>query len=214
MKALLLVDLQKDFLEGGPLAIPGAQQIVPLINQLQQKFGLIVATKDWHPANHQSFVELHPGRNPGEVVEVNGIPLKLWPTHCVQNTNGAQLIDELNARRISQVFFTGTDPTCDCFSAFDNGLKTRGGLYVYLAERRVKSLYIVGLATDYYVKNTALDAVMLGFETFVISDACKAVNLFPGDIARAYEEMIEKGVNIIRTEVLLSPTQIRHSGLH
>jgi nicotinamidase/pyrazinamidase len=128
----------------------------------------------------------------------------------VQNTTGAQFLDELNGRKIAQVFFTGTDPMYDCFSGFDNGLKTNNGLYPYLEDRRVNSVYIAGLATDYYVKNTALDAVRLGFETFVIADACKAVNMYPGDEGRAFAEMIAAGVNIIRSEVLLSPTQTLH----
>lgn len=210
MKALLLVDLQKDFLVGGALAIPGAKHIVPIVNQLQSKFGLIVATKDWHPANHRSFVEQHPGKRVGDTIELQGVPIKLWPAHCVQGTQGAQLLDQLNPRKISKVFFTGVDPMCDCFSGFDNGLKTNSGLYPYLEERRVKSVYIVGLATDYYVKRTAMDAAILGLETFVVADACKAVNLYSGDEGRAYAEMIAAGVNIIQSEVLLSPTQILH----
>jgi nicotinamidase/pyrazinamidase len=202
MKALLLIDLQKDFAEGGALAIPGASQVVPLINQLQQKFGIIVATKDWHPPNHQSFVDQHPGKQIGETLELHGMPQQLWPPHCVQGSEGAQFMDGLNSRKISQIFFTGTEKDSDCFSGFGNGLKMQKGLYPYLKDRRVERVYIAGLATDYYVKNTAIDAVKLGFETYVVSDACKAVNLYPGDEGRAFAEMIEAGVNIIRSEVL------------
>ncbi len=210
MKALILTDLQNDFMEGGALPIVGAQQIVPKINQLQHVFGLIVATKDWHPADHQSFVDQHPGKRVGERLEIKGQRQTLWPTHCIQGSKGAQFVSELQTHKIARIFFTGVDREWDCYSGFGNGLQTDTGLYNYLKERRVSHVFVAGLATDYYVKSTAMNAAKLGFESYVVADACKAVNLFPGDEGRAYAQMIGAGVNIIRSEVLLAPSPSLH----
>ena len=183
MDALVLVDIQNDFVPGGALAVPEGDQIVPLVNHLQQCFELIVATQDWHPPTHGSFASNHVGRKPGEVIDLHGLPQILWPAHCVQNTPGAALVPSLDQNRLSKVFQKGTHPEIDSYSGFfDNGRRSATGLGEYLRERGVTNLYLLGVATDYCVKFTALDARALGFTTFLVEDASRGVDLKPGDV--------------------------------
>jgi nicotinamidase/pyrazinamidase len=197
MTALILVDLQHDFMPGGALGVPDGNQVVPVANRVQPLFGLVVATQDWHPPDHGSFAAQHPGRKPGDVIELGGQPQILWPVHCVQNTPGAALVAELDTRRIDRVFYKGTDPTIDSYSAFfDNGHRRSTGLGEYLQQQGVTDVYLAGLATDYCVKYSALDARRLGFRTFVILDGCRGVNLRANDSAAALEEMKSAGVEI------------------
>jgi nicotinamidase/pyrazinamidase len=201
--ALLIVDLQNDFCPGGALAVPEGHEIVPLANRLMEKFELILATQDWHPPGHGSFAASHPGRNPGDEVLLGGIPQTLWPVHCVQNTRGAEFVDGLRRDRISQVFHKGIDQGIDSYSCFyDNAHQRATGLGDYLKERKVQRVYIIGLATDYCVKFSALDAVDMGFETFVISDGCRGINLNPGDSELAFKAMEAAGVQVILSEDL------------
>ncbi|MEW6303525.1 MAG: bifunctional nicotinamidase/pyrazinamidase [Verrucomicrobiota bacterium] len=196
-KALVIVDVQNDFVPGGALAVKGGDQVVDVINRIQPEFDLIVATQDWHPANHGSFAKNHPGKKPGDVVDLNGLPQILWPVHCVQRTRGAEFVRGLATHRVSRVFFKGTDPTIDSYSAlFDNGHRKATGLGDYLKQQGADEVYIVGLATDYCVKFTALDARKLGFNTHLITRACRGVNLQPGDTDAAIEEMRKAGVVI------------------
>ena len=175
--------------------------IVPLINQLQSKFELIVATQDWHPPDHGSFAANHPGKKPGDVIELNGLPQILWPTHCVQGTRGAEFVDALDRSRIAKVFRKGTDPAIDSYSGFfDNGHSRSTGLGEWLTDRRVTSVHVCGLATDYCVKFTALDARRLGLETSLIEDASRGVELKAGDVAAAIDDMRRAGVRIVRGE--------------
>jgi nicotinamidase/pyrazinamidase len=205
MRALILVDLQNDFLPGGALAVPRGDEIIPLANVLQQKFSLIVATQDWHPPNHGSFAANHPGKKQFEGIELNGLPQTLWPVHCVQNTQGAELAPALQRDRISKIFLKGTDPGIDSYSAFfDNGHRKATGLGDLLREQSVKDVYVCGLATDYCVKFTALDAVQLGFQTHLIEDASRGVNLQPNDVANAVIEMKSRGVTIVQSAEILS----------
>ena len=198
MNALLLIDLQNDFLPGGALAVPEGDQVIPIATQLQISFPLIVATQDWHPPTHGSFAANHPGKHPGDLIDLNGLPQILWPIHCVQNSPGAAFATALNTSRIERVFQKGTDPAIDSYSGFfDNGHRRSTGLADYLQLRNVTDVYILGLATDYCVKFTALDARHLGFNTFLIEDACRGVELNPGDIARAIQEMQNAGVKLI-----------------
>lgn len=198
MKALIWVDLQNDFVPGGALAVPEGDMVAGPANRLQPKFDLVVATQDWHPPDHGSFAVNHPGRQPGEVIELNGLQQLLWPAHCVQNTRGAALLDALDKTRVDRVFQKGTDPGLDSYSGFyDNGHRRSTGLGEYLRERGVEEVYVLGLATDYCVKYTALDARRLGFRTFLIEDACRGVELQPGDVERAVEEMRSAGVMVI-----------------
>ncbi len=199
MTTLILVDLQNDFCPGGALAVGVGDAIIPLINRLQQKFDLIVATQDWHPANHGSFAANHPGKNIGEVITLNGLPQILWPVHCVQNSRGAQFVAKLDQSHIAKIFRKGTDPMIDSYSGFfDNGHRKSTGLGEGLKERGVKSVHVCGLATDYCVKFTALDARQLGFETLLIENASRGVELQPGDVAAAVEEMHQAGVKIVQ----------------
>jgi|SRR5581483_2917080 nicotinamidase/pyrazinamidase len=205
MKALILVDLQNDFLPGGALAVPNGDAVIPLANQLQGAFKLVVATQDWHPANHSSFAANHPGRKPGEVVQLKKRSQLLWPTHCVQNTHGAELAPGLMRNRINKVFKKGIDTDIDSYSGFfDNGHQRATGLGEFLREKKVKDVYVLGLATDYCVNFTALDAVELGFRTHLVEDACRGVNLKPDDVKNAIEAMKKAGVIVVKSEQLLT----------
>lgn len=197
MRCLLLIDIQNDFVPGGALAVGEGDRIVPVVNQLQAKFELIVATQDWHPANHGSFAANHAGKRVGELIELEGLSQILWPVHCVQQSPGAEFVQELDMSRVAKVFHKGTDPQIDSYSGFfDNGHRKATGLGDYLKAQGVRALFIVGLATDYCVKFSALDAVALGFETYVVVDACRGVNLQAQDVAQALAEMAQKGVKL------------------
>ncbi|MBN1911917.1 MAG: bifunctional nicotinamidase/pyrazinamidase [Pirellulales bacterium] len=195
MKALILVDIQNDFIPGGALAVRDGDQVVPAANRLMPRFELVVATKDWHPANHLSFASQHPGKGIGDVIDLNGLPQVLWPDHCVEGTPGAEFVPGLDVIGITQVFEKGTDRTVDSYSGFfDNGRRQATGLEDFLRGRHVDEVFILGLATDYCVKFTALDAASLGFKTHLLLDGCRGVDLRPGDVDRAVEEMRAAGV--------------------
>ena len=199
MKALLIIDVQNDFLPGGSLAVPTADAIVPLINQLQKSddYHRIVASQDWHPADHGSFAQNHPGKAPGDQIDLHGLPQILWPTHCVQNTPGADFSPALDRNRWHHVTQKGTDPTIDSYSAFfDNGHRKATDLADYLRDQNVTHLDLVGVATDYCVKFTALDAHQLGFQTTVLTPACRAVNLTPTDETTALADLKTQGITI------------------
>jgi nicotinamidase/pyrazinamidase len=187
--ALILVDIQNDFCPGGSLAVREGDRIVPVVNELQKRFALVVATKDWHPPGHASFVSL-------------------WPPHCVQETAGAEFVAGLDTSRLARVFLKGTDMEVDSYSGFyDNEHRRATGLGDYLKARGVTQVVVAGLATDYCVKFTALDAVMLGFDTTVVADACRGVEVQEGDTARALEEMAAAGVHITESRQLLEARQ-------
>lgn len=199
MKALVIVDVQNDFCPGGALAVPEGDQVVDIINRLQSGFDLVVATQDWHPADHGSFAANHPGRRVGDQIDLDGLTQILWPVHCVQGTAGAELHPELNRSRIVRVFQKGADPTVDSYSGFfDNGHRHATGLAGYLQGQGVTEVYVCGLATDYCVMFTALDAVGLGFKTHLLENACRGVELRPGDVQEAVERMRRQGVVILR----------------
>lgn len=197
MHALILVDLQNDFLPGGALAVPRGDEVIATANRAQADFVLTVATQDWHPADHGSFAANRRGGRVGEVAELGGLPQVLWPVHCVQGTRGAELAPALDRTRIARVFPKGTDAAVDSYSGFfDNGRRRATGLGDYLRERGVTAVTIMGLATDYCVKATALDARFLGFRTILRLDGCRGVELAPGDCARAVEQMRAAGVEV------------------
>ena len=201
MKALILVDLQNDFLPTGALPVPDGEQVIPLANQIQQHFDLVVATQDWHPSNHASFAASHPLKVPGDRIELNGLQQTLCPVHCVQNTAGAAFAPGLDISRVRKIFRKGTDLGIDSYSGFfDNGHRKSTGLDVYLKQAGVTETYVLGLATDYCVKFTALDAKELGFATYVLADACRGVDLQAGDVAAALHDMKAAGVQIITGE--------------
>ncbi len=204
MKTLILVDLQNDFCPGGALAVPEGDLVIPPANRLQPRFDLVVAAQDWHPRDHASFAANHPGKNPGELIEFDGLEQILWPAHCVQGTEGADFHPDLQRDRFARVFHKGTDPAVDSYSCFfDNARRKSTGLGDYLKDQGAGEVYICGLATDYCVKFSALDAVDLGFRTHVIEDACRGVNLNPGDAAAAVEEMGRAGVDVLNSSALL-----------
>jgi nicotinamidase/pyrazinamidase len=201
MKALVIVDVQNDFLPGGALPVPHGDEVVAVANRLMPQFDLVVATQDWHPADHRSFASRHVGRKVGDLIDLGGLPQVLWPDHCVQGTPGADLAPGLAVAGIRKVFRKGTDPAIDSYSAFfDNGHRKATGLAEFLKARGVTEVYVMGLATDYCVKATALDAVGLGFKVWLIEDGCRGVDLHPGDVRRAVEEMAGAGVRVIRSE--------------
>ena len=199
MRALILIDLQNDFCPGGNLEVPAGNEVIPVANQLMDSFQVIVASKDWHPANHTSFAANHPWRKPGQVIDLNGTQQILWPMHCVQNSFGSEFANALTEEKITKIVFKGTDPEIDSYSAFfDNARQRSTGLGEYLQEIGVKELYIMGLATDYCVKFTALDAVSEGFKTQLLVAGCRGVDVRSGDCDRALAEMEEAGVELIR----------------
>ena len=204
MKALIIVDIQNDFLPGGALAVQNGDQIIPIVNQLIPEFDLVLATQDWHPADHGSFASNHADKIPGEIIDLHGLQQILWPDHCVQNSEGAAFSDKLEINNIQKVFQKGTDPSIDSYSGFfDNGKKKDTGLNDYLKTKNVTEVFIVGLATDYCVKFTAIDAAECGFKTSVIADATRAVNLQPNDGEKALEEMRQKGIHILNSSDIL-----------
>ncbi|HMQ86533.1 MAG TPA: bifunctional nicotinamidase/pyrazinamidase, partial [Flavilitoribacter sp.] len=153
MNALILIDLQFDFFNEGALPVPEAEQVLPVANRVMDHFGLIVASQDWHPANHGSFAANHWWRKPGQVIDLNGLPQVLWPIHCVQETFGASFHSGLDTSRIARVFRKGTDPGIDSYSCFfDNGHRKSTGMGDWLKDQKVTDLYFLGLATDYCVK--------------------------------------------------------------
>jgi nicotinamidase/pyrazinamidase len=210
--SLILVDVQNDFCPGGSLPVPGGFDVIPVINRLQSLFGLVVATKDWHPKDHSSFAVNH-GKQPYEVIELDGMTQALWPAHCVQGTPGADYAPGLDTKRIAKVFLKGVDRKIDSYSGFfDNGHKRATGLGDYLRQQGVTDVAVVGLATDYCVKWTAMDAQQLGFGTTVVLDACRGVNLKPGDVDRAVEEMKAAGIRLIEiAELLGAPKTARQA---
>ena len=200
MEALILTDIQNDFLPGGALAVPRGDEVVEPANRLASRFELVVATQDWHPPGHGSFASSHEGKKPGDVIELAGLEQVLWPDHCVQGTHGAAFAPGLSRERIAEVFRKGDDPDLDSYSGFfDNAGRKSTGLGDYLKGQGVTGVYVCGLATDYCVKFTALDAIGLGFRTYLIEDACRGVELQPGDVQRTIEEMKEKGIEVVRS---------------
>lgn len=200
-KALIMVDLQKDFCRGGSLAVPDGDAVISLANQLQSFFDLIVATQDWHPLHHISFASSHSGKQPGDIIWVDHIKQELWPDHCIQHSAGAEFHAQLDTQKIDKIIYKGSDPQVDSYSAFfDNEHLRETGLEQYLHEQGIVDIYLLGLAIDYCVKYSCRDAVKLGFKTTVIVDACRGVELKPGDVSLALQEMRDEGVGLITSD--------------
>lgn len=198
MDALILVDLQNDFMPRGALAVAEGDQVVPVANGIMPQFELVVATVDWHPGNHCSFASNHPGHEIGEVIPVNDLDQILWPDHCIEETRGAELHSDLDRTGIHHIVQKGTNPLLDSYSGFfDNGHVQATGLGDFLKSQGVNRVAILGLALDYCVKFTALDALDLGFETILIPDGCRAVNLQPGDDQKAISELESQGAKVL-----------------
>ncbi len=201
MKALLLIDIQYDFLPGGALAVPKGDEIVGVINGIQEKFDLVVATQDWHPPAHKSFASGHPGKNVFDVVDLDGLQQVLWPDHCIQGTRGAELSEAVNWNRTEAIFRKGTSPGIDSYSGlYDNGHKKSTGMADYLRGRNITSVYVTGLAADYCVYFTAKDALQEAFQTFIIEDATRAISV--EGFVKAKEDIVQKGGRIIQSHEL------------
>ncbi|MEO5908447.1 MAG: bifunctional nicotinamidase/pyrazinamidase [Ginsengibacter sp.] len=201
MNALIIVDVQNDFLPGGALAVKDGDAIISVINNLQNKFDLVVATQDWHPFDHKSFASSHPEKKVFEEIDLNGMPQVLWPDHCVQETKGAEFSFQLDTKRIETIFRKGMDKNIDSYSGFfDNGKKKATGMGAYLKGRGVTSIYVVGLAADYCVYFTALDGLELGFDSTIITDATCAID--PENFKKVLKNFKAKGGKEIRSEVI------------
>lgn len=203
--ALLLVDVQHDFLPGGALAVPQGDEILPIIASLQPMFDVIVATQDWHPAHHGSFAANHPGTQPGQLIDLEGLSQILWPVHCVQGTSGADFPTTLDQSRWKAVFQKGKNPLVDSYSGFfDNARRGDTGLAAFLKSKGIARVFVCGLALDYCVKFTALDAQSLGFETYVLTDATRAVNLHSEDGKLTLEALRAAGITCLESKDLSS----------
>ncbi|TZF84949.1 bifunctional nicotinamidase/pyrazinamidase [Pedobacter sp. BS3] len=202
MEALLIIDIQNDFLSGGSLAVEGGDEIIPVINKLQEHFQLVIATQDWHPVSHKSFASNHPDCKVYDTVDLNGLQQVLWPDHCVQASEGAALSSKLSQHRIEAIIRKGTNAEIDSYSAFfDNGHLKSTGLTGYLREREVIRLYIVGLAGDFCVYYTAKDAIKEGFETCIIADAVRSV--YPDQFPVIAADIIQDGGFLISSDEIL-----------
>lgn len=177
MKALILVDVQNDFLPGGALAVAHGDQIIPIIEAIQSQYDLVVATQDWHPITHKSFASQHEGHTVFDQIELNGLAQTLWPDHCVQGSAGAELSNSFDQRLIEAVFRKGMDPEIDSYSGFfDNGRRKNTGLHGYLQDRNIEEIHIAGLAADFCVYFTAMDALELGYRTAIVTKATKPID--------------------------------------
>ena len=191
---LLVIDVQNDFCPGGALAVVDGDAVVPVINRLAQRFAHVVLTQDWHPPGHRSFASAHPGKRPFETIELAYGPQILWPDHCVQGTAGAAFHSQLSTERAELCIRKGFRSEIDSYSAFyENDRRTPTGLAGYLRERGLTRIFLAGLATDYCVHYSAVDARRLGFETVVIESGCRAIDL-AGSLGSAWASMAEAGV--------------------
>ncbi len=203
--ALIVVDVQNGFCDGGNLAVAGGAQVVPIINRLALVFANIVVTQDWHPAGHASFASAHPGKTAFDTTEMFYGSQVLWPDHCVQGTPDAALHDDLHLPTAQLIIRKGFHAGIDSYSAFmEADRQTQTGLEAYLKQRGIRSVYVVGLATDFCVAWTALDARTAGFETSVVEDACRAIDM-NGSLAAAWEHMQSQGVKRLQSSDLQLP---------
>lgn len=197
-EALIVVDVQNDFCPGGALEVPGGDEIIPEINSLMDNFDLVVLTQDWHPANHASFASNHDGKNPYEIVDMPYGGQILWPDHCVQDTDGAAFHPDLAVDKAQYIQRKGSDPAIDSYSAFfENDRETETGLDDYLSEKGINAITIVGLATDFCVQYSALDAAKLGYKVTVLDHACRGIDI-DGSLEEAREAMLDANVVLVR----------------
>lgn len=203
MKALLIVDVQNDFCPGGALAVPDGDRIIPVANRLAERFNHVLMTQDWHPAGHHSFASSHPGKEPFETIEMPYGEQVLWPDHCVQGTNGADFHPGLDTTRVELIIRKGFRRQIDSYSGFfENDHETGTGLTGYLRDRGFDTLYIAGLATDFCVKWTALDALKEGFGVSVVRDAVAGIDI-DGSVKTAWQEMRDAGIKEVHSHDLL-----------
>ena len=200
MKALIIVDVQNDFCEGGALEVPNGSSVVPVINKLIDRFDAIIQTQDWHPSGHHSFASSHDGKSPYETVELDYGTQVLWPDHCVQGTNGADFHKELQTDKSQVIIRKGFRAPIDSYSTFyENDQKTKTGLTGYLKDRGITDLYVSGLATDFCVKWSVLDGIKEGFNVHIVEDAVRGIDL-EGSLDEAWKEMKEAGVTVTTSD--------------
>lgn len=203
VKALLLIDIQNDFLPSGSLPVPGGDAIIPVVNKLQDYFELVIATLDWHPANHKSFASNHVGKKPLDIIDLHGVQQTLWPDHCIPGSWGADFPSSLNTNKATAIFRKGTDPELDSYSDFyDNARVKSTGLAGYLREKKVDELYLTGLAGDICVYATAMDSLDEKFLTFIIEDATRPLNR--ADFEKAKKHFTEKGGKVRQSADLIA----------
>ncbi len=200
--ALIIVDMQNDFIPGGALPVEGGDLIIDGINNIAEHFknqnAIVVLTQDWHPKNHMSFASSHPGKNPGDEYQSEGIGPVLWPDHCVQNTKGAEFHKDLNVTLADNIIQKGMNPEVDSYSGFlDNDKKSETGLADYLKSENIKRIFVCGLALDYCCYSTAMDGVDFGFEVYFLVDLTKGIDLPPGNISVSLENMKNKGIKFV-----------------
>jgi len=201
MKTLIIIDVQNDFMPGGPLAVPQGNEIVPVINRIQNYFDLVVATQDWHPLNHKSFASNHYEKKPFDSILLHGVHQTLWPDHCVQGTSGAEFHKDMESNRIATIFRKGMDPEIDSYSGFyDNNHHLSTGLAGYLKEKGVTEVYFCGLAADICVYYTILDSILEGFSATLIEDASRP--LYPDKFDDIKCELAKLAVRIITSREL------------
>ncbi|MGI9469897.1 MAG: bifunctional nicotinamidase/pyrazinamidase [Rubripirellula sp.] len=197
MIALLLIDIQNDFLPGGTLAVPEGDEVVAIANRAMKSAEHVVATQDWHPRDHGSFASQHEGVELGDKFTLEGLPQIAWPDHCVQGTYGAEFADQLDQTRIDLVVQKGTDRSVDSYSGFfDNGQRHATSLDAHLKSIDCNEIVLMGLATEYCVRFTVLDALRLGYRTHVVLEGCRGVNLNPSDVLRSIRDMQAAGAQI------------------
>ena len=196
MKTLIIIDAQKDFMPGGSLEVPKGDEIVPVVNDLQEKFDLVIATQDWHPQDHVSFASNHEGKEPFDKMEWHGMEQVLWPDHCVQNSDGADFHPDLKMKKVEAIFRKGMDKEIDSYSGFyDNGHEKNTGLAGYLRERKANELYFCGLAADVCVQFSVKDALEEGFSVTLIEDATRAID--DEEFGKIKKDLAEKGCRFI-----------------
>lgn len=203
MEALLVVDIQNDFCPGGNLAVPGGDEIIPRVNELAGHFDHVLLTQDWHPPGHHSFASSHAGKTPFETVVLSYGAQILWPDHCIQGSHGAAFHPDLHVNQAELIIRKGFRREIDSYSAFfENDHRTPTGLAGYLRERSIDTLYLVGLATDFCVKGSALDGRAQGFAVYVVEDAVRGIDT-QGSLAQAWREMDEAGVQMVTSEAVM-----------
>ncbi len=203
MTCLILIDLQNDFMPGGALPVPNGDEVIAVANRVSRKFDHVIASKDWHPHDHLSFASQHQGHHPGDVIPLDGLEQILWPDHCVQNTKGADFHDALEAGCVNKVIQKGMSRILDSYSAFfDNAHRQSTGLMDYLSSTGIEEVHLLGLATDYCLKFSSLDAASLGLRTYVIQEGCRGIDLSAGDVKLAWDEMRKVGIEIVSEDSL------------
>ncbi|HNB21698.1 MAG TPA: bifunctional nicotinamidase/pyrazinamidase [Candidatus Melainabacteria bacterium] len=206
--ALIIVDAQKGFGSSGELPVARAEEIVPVLNELMELFPVVVATQDWHPADHVSFAINHADKKIGDTLPLGSYEQPLFPMHCIENTRGSQFLDNLNIEKFNRIFKKGTDPDVDCFSGFfdcEGGKAT--DMDEYLKENGIEHIFVAGLATNYCVKETALDGLKLGFEVTLIEDACRGIDKVGLRVKTAIQDLKNAGVGFVESKNLKYPAR-------